>query len=125
MPIWAISIGTRTSLTLVPTQEAFGNVFAEAVATGLPIVGSDVGGVRDMVEPGENGILIHPGNPNKLAGVIAHLAENPDERLRMGRRSAERARDLLTWSDIPRLYLDVYERVLTRRQECSARRRVQ
>lgn len=111
--------------TLVPTQEAFGNVFAEAVATGLPVVGSDIGGVRDMVEPGENGILVHPGNPNELAGVIAYLAENPDERLRMGRRSAERARDLPTWSDIPRLYLDVYERVLAHRQECSARRRVQ
>ena len=63
--------------TLPSSAEAFGNVFAEALASGLPIVGSTVGGIPELVEHGVNGLLIDPGQPLALARAIQYLAHDP------------------------------------------------
>jgi glycosyltransferase involved in cell wall biosynthesis len=61
-----------------------GKVLVEAMALGKPIVASDVGGIPDLVRPGENGLLVPPGDPFALSHAIDRLARNPDERRRMG-----------------------------------------
>ena len=68
--------------TLASWEEAFGNVFAEAMASGLPIVGSTVGGIPELVEHGKNGYLVPPREPGALAAAIRLLADNPDIRVR-------------------------------------------
>ncbi len=65
--------------------EGMANVLLEASATGLPIVATDVGGNRDVVQDGETGLLVPPKDPRALAGAMLRLMALSDkERRQMG-----------------------------------------
>ena len=100
--------------TLPSSAEAFGNVFAEALASGLPIVSSRIGGIPDLVEHGANGLLITPGDIHALAGAIRYLADDPELRLEMARRNRAKAEATLQWSQVTRRYLSTYEAMQNR-----------
>ena len=77
--------------------EAFGLVAVEAMACGKPVVGSNVGGIRDIIRDGQNGYLVEPKDPKSLADKIAFMLENPSLREKLGeegRRTAERNFDI-------------------------------
>jgi glycogen synthase len=95
--------------TLPSAAEAFGNVFAEALASGLPIVGSTTGGIPELVENGVNGLLIDPGQPLALARAIQYLAQDPELRQMMRTRNRAKAEATLQWSQITDRYLALYE----------------
>lgn len=97
--------------TLPSSAEAFGNVFAEALASGLPIVGSSTGGIPDLVEHGENGLLVPPGDVKALAGAIRYLADDPELRAEMAIRNRAKADATLQWSQVTRRYLSIYEAI--------------
>ncbi len=91
----------RTSdLFVLPTQaEAFGLVSIEAAATGLPVIGTRVGGQPDIVSEGETGFLIEPNDNHALGQRLSQLLLDADLRRRMGqaaRRRAERCFDAKT-----------------------------
>lgn len=65
-------------------NEGMGKVLVEAMALGKPLVASDVAGIPDLVRPGENGLLVPPGNVPAWAGAIAGLLADPPERRRLG-----------------------------------------
>lgn len=98
--------------TLPSSAEAFGNVFAEALASGLPIVGSTVGGIPELVEHGTNGLLIPPGDPQALAQAIRYLADDPELRAQMSSRNRAKAEANLEWAQVTKRYLSIYEGVL-------------
>jgi glycosyltransferase involved in cell wall biosynthesis len=100
--------------TLASVEEAFGNVFAEALACGLPIVGSNVGGIPALVEHGRNGLLVPPGDPQALAAAIRQLGEDPAMRAEMGRRNRAHAVAALSWDRIGTRYLSLYRGVRER-----------
>jgi glycosyltransferase involved in cell wall biosynthesis len=100
--------------TLAPREEAFGNVFAEALASGLPVVGSTVGGIPELVEHGKNGFLVPPREPIALAAAIRLLADDPDIRARIGRWNRAQAEANLSWARVTTRYLSVYNGVLRR-----------
>ncbi len=95
--------------TLPSSAEAFGNVFAEALASGLPIVGSATGGIPDLVEHGSNGLLVSPGDVHALAGAIRYLADHPELRAEMALRNRTKAEATLEWAQVTRRYLSIYE----------------
>jgi len=95
--------------TLPASAEAFGNVFAEALASGLPIVGSNIGGIPELVEHGSNGLLLTPGNPASVARAIRYLADDPELRQKMRLRNRAKAEATLDWSQVTRRYLAIYE----------------
>jgi L-malate glycosyltransferase len=64
--------------------EAVGLVNLEALACRLPVIGSRIGGIPQFVEDGRSGFLFPPGDDAELADRIRRLAENPEERARMG-----------------------------------------
>ncbi len=101
--------------TLPSSAEAFGNVFAEALASGLPIVSSPIGGIPDLVEHGTNGLLVTPGDVNGLAAAIRYLAEDPELRLAMAQRNRAKAEATLEWSRVTHRYLSTYEATQNRR----------
>jgi glycosyltransferase involved in cell wall biosynthesis len=97
--------------TLPPISEASGTAYAEALASGLPIVGTTVGGIPDLVEHGVNGLLVPPGDPPALAGAIRALADDPQRRREMARRNRLKAKSELDWDRISARYLTVYRGV--------------
>ena len=61
----------------------------EAMASGLPIVASNIGGLPDLVREGVNGILVEPGRADLLATALLKIAINPQLRHSMGEKSAQ------------------------------------
>jgi glycosyltransferase involved in cell wall biosynthesis len=100
--------------TLASWEEAFGNVFAEALASGLPVVGSTVGGIPELIRHGQNGLLVPPRNPGALAAAIRHLADDPALRVQMSRRNRTQAESNLSWDHATARYLSVYHGVQRR-----------
>jgi glycosyltransferase involved in cell wall biosynthesis len=71
--------------------ECFGVATVEAMATGLPVVVSDVGGTADIVEHGENGFITKAGDRRQLSDTLGALLSDPDKRQSMGKRSRQLA----------------------------------
>ena len=93
----------------VPWYEPFGIVPVEAMACGVPVVGSAVGGLLDTVDDRRTGVLVPPRDPGAVTAAAAHLFDNPSLRLHMGAEAAARAREQFAWASVARATLDVYE----------------
>jgi glycosyltransferase involved in cell wall biosynthesis len=86
----------------------------EAMAAGLPVVASAVGGIPELVVDGETGRLVPPGDPEALGDVLRELLADPDLRQQMGAAGRARAEELF---DLPRFrqaHVELYERLLGR-----------
>jgi glycosyltransferase involved in cell wall biosynthesis len=94
--------------TLPSRAEAFGNVFAEAMAAGLPVVGTAIGGITELVQDGRHGLLVPPRDPAALAAAISLLGEQPALRSAMGARNRAHAVTHLSWEAVTQRYLAVY-----------------
>jgi glycosyltransferase involved in cell wall biosynthesis len=78
----------RAGVFVLPSlSEGLGRVVVEAMATGLPVVGSQVGGIPEMVEEGVTGFLVRPGDETMLAERLRWILEHPDEAQEIGRRA--------------------------------------
>lgn len=78
---------------LPSVKEGLPYAIMEAMAAGLPIVASRVGGIPDLITDGESGVLLPPGDPAALAAALGALLEGPERRHNLGdaaRRDAER-----------------------------------
>lgn len=69
---------------LATHREALGTVFIEAAAMGLPVIGTDVGGVPETMRAGVTGLLVPPRDPAALAAALETLLADPSMRRRMG-----------------------------------------
>lgn len=94
------------------TMEGFANVAMQAMAAGIPVVSSAVGGMPESVRDGENGLLVPPGDPGALADAIGRLLADPALRRRLGQRGREIVESEFTVDAMVRGNLQVYERLL-------------
>ena len=78
--------GIRTAVLPWRWQEPFGLVGPEALAHGVPLVGFDVGAVREYLIDGQTGLLVPPGDTDALAKAIDRLLNAPEEAASMGHR---------------------------------------
>jgi D-inositol-3-phosphate glycosyltransferase len=92
----------------VPWYEPFGIVPLEAMACGVPVVVSAVGGLVDSVVDGVTGMHVPPRQPGLLAGAVAGLLADPERRATLGASGARRARRRYGWDRIARGTLEVY-----------------
>jgi starch synthase len=86
------------SIFALPTRrEAFGLSFVEAMAFGLPVVGSRIEAIPEIVAHGETGLLVPPGDPAALADALTTLLADPARARRMGAAGRARVAERFSW----------------------------
>jgi glycosyltransferase involved in cell wall biosynthesis len=81
----------------------------EAMAMERVVVGSDVGGLRDLVQHNQTGFLVEPGKTRPLADCLAKLACDPAERRAVGRHAREVVLSTRDWAGVVQRYLPIYQ----------------
>jgi glycosyltransferase involved in cell wall biosynthesis len=99
-------------LVLSSKTEALPNVILEAMAAGLPVVATGVGGVPELVVPGLTGWLVNPGDALGLAAALGQVLADPDTRQAFGRAGRRRAQQEFSLETMTRRYEAVLDRLL-------------
>ncbi|KAB8182592.1 glycosyltransferase [Microbispora catharanthi] len=104
---------SAAAVVSVPWYEPFGMVALEAMACGVPVVASAVGGQKETVVNNVTGLLVPPRKPVVLAKALRKLLDDPVRRTAYGIAGADRARARYAWSRIAAETLAAYDRALS------------
>jgi phosphatidylinositol alpha-mannosyltransferase len=99
-------------------RESFGIVLLEAMATGKPVVASNISGYASLIADGSEGLLVPPKQEVPLAQAITRLMKDESLRHKMGERGRAKATNY-GWDRVSRMVMDYYTRVLASRQAAS------
>lgn len=99
--------------------EPFGIVALEAMAAGVPVVTSDIGGLREVVRHGETGLQTWANNPHSLAWGINQVLSHPALAQRLRRAGPREVKQRYHWDAIAQQTLSVYREVLAERQRAA------
>jgi L-malate glycosyltransferase len=100
-------IAVHPSLT-----ESLSNTILEAMAEGLPVVATNVGGTGEILVDGQNGLLVPPNEPAELAGKVQVLLDNPPLREKYGRAALNTVRDQFDAGRVAAQFESVYWSIL-------------
>jgi glycosyltransferase involved in cell wall biosynthesis len=96
---------------LVSSSESFSNAIVEYMATGLPVVCTDVGGAREAVEDGVNGFVVDPGNYHQLAEKIMNIIEK-NIFAEFGKKGMQKSVDLFSTEKVITQYENFYKQAV-------------
>jgi L-malate glycosyltransferase len=99
-------------LLLPSSEEPFGRVLVEAMALEVPVVATEVGGPKEILEHGREGFLLPPREPDVWARAVAELAADPERSRAMGRAGRQRVEQRFGVQHHVAAMLAVYERAL-------------
>jgi glycosyltransferase involved in cell wall biosynthesis len=102
-----------------PWYEPFGITPVEAMACCVPVIGSDVGGIKYTVRDGETGFLVPPNDPNALSKRLLSLYQNPGLLKKFQDQAVRRANEFFTWEKVADSIAELYEDVLGERTKAS------
>jgi glycosyltransferase involved in cell wall biosynthesis len=89
---------SQSGLLVLPSlAEGFGLVLIEAMAAGVPVVGTDVPGIRDVIRQDQTGLLAKPADPISLAACIGRIVRDRELRLRLIETASADVRQRFTW----------------------------
>ena len=100
--------------------EGIGGACIEAMATGLPVVCSDIPGMREVIEHGRSGLLVEPANAAALAQATGALLDDPERAAAMGRRGRERFEERFTLARSAERMVELFRHVAGRHQSEAA-----
>lgn len=100
-------------LPSVARLEAFGLVIAEAMASGKPVVVSDIPGVREVITDGVEGLLVPPMDEKTLSEKINILLSSPGMRKKMGESGRKKAEEKFSWDRVIGKIEKVYEEAVS------------
>ncbi len=103
-----------SDIFVLPSQnrEGLGVALIEAMAAGLPVIGTNLGGIPEIIVEGENGFLVAPGSPGQLADALVKLVDNQGLRVSMGRRGRELYEEKFTLSEMIHRIETLYDQLL-------------
>lgn len=96
-------------------REEFGVVNVEAMACQTPVIATHVGNIPDIIDHMENGILVPPNDPVKLAQAIDYLLEHEQERIRVSEEARKKVEEQFSWEVIVDKLCSIYESCLGKR----------
>jgi len=91
-------------------------VIPQAFATGVPAIGSRVGGLPDLIRPEESGLLVAPMDVGELAGAMVRMVRDPELRERLGRSALDQARKTLSFDLRMEELLQAYSKAISRKR---------
>lgn len=103
---------TSTVFCLPSIEEGFAQVLLQAMASGLPVVTTDVAGGADLVDPGENGLIVPANDPDALAAALGELTADPGRSWAMGRQARQHIEASFRWSHYVDRAIDAYEQLV-------------
>ena len=84
------------------------------MSTGLPMVSTKVGGVHEIIEDGENGLLVPPKHPEELAQAILRLYRDKKLRSKLGEKARKTVLERYTAEKVVNQYIETFESVKPR-----------
>lgn len=93
-----------------PMPELMGLVLLESMASGTPVICTEVGGMPEFVIDGVTGYVVPPNDPDTLRQRISYLFRNPDVAQKMGQQARENVLTNFTWEAVTRRCLSAYKR---------------
>ena len=103
---------TADIFVLPSLQEGLPNSLLEAMACGLPVVATRIGGVVDIVKDGENGILVEPGDPKGMAEGIVRLFKDQEFARKIARNAFQTIKNSYSIDSIVPRYIELYRQLL-------------
>lgn len=100
------------SINVEGITEALGVVLLEAMSSGCPVIGSNVGGIPDIITDGENGFLVPERDSGAIAEKIVQLLSDEALQEKFRRNGIARVRDNFSWTKITREFIDLYSLII-------------
>ncbi len=92
-------------------EEGLGSVLIEAMSVGLPLIGTNAGGIAELIKDNFNGLIVPKENPDELSKAILKMAEDEDMRLKFSKNSLEMVSEF-TSDKMALKTLEVYEKII-------------
>lgn len=103
----------KSKLLILPSfEEGQGVVLVEALASGTPCIGSNVGGIPDVISP-DVGYLFEPGDSNQLVKAIIHFIENEKDWFDASKNARIKAEENYDWNKLTDRIVEIYKAILT------------
>ena len=97
--------------------EGQGVVFLESMASGTPVIASNVGGIKDVVRDGFSGLLVPQRNPQAIADKVLTLAKDQDLREQLIQNALELVRADYSWEQSGRNFLKIYQQCIEKKAD--------
>jgi len=107
-----VDIFTLPSVTMTNNEEQFGMGLLEAMASGLPAVVTDVGGLPYVADPGESALIVQERSSDELANALRRLIEEPQLRRELGAAGRQRAEEVFAPQRVATSLKSFYDEVL-------------
>jgi glycosyltransferase involved in cell wall biosynthesis len=105
------------SINKAGSTEALGVVLLEAMASGCPVIGSNVGGIPDIITDGENGFLVPEKNPELIADRIIQILSDPELQEKFRKNGLTRIRKSFSWDKIADDFSQIFDLVLAKHKK--------
>ena len=110
----AMKIIKSSSVVVVPSRmESLPTTVKEAFYLNVPVIGTDVGGIPELIKNNETGIIVPPENPSKLAQSVNELLSDKEKAEKLATNGNTFVKNNMTWDVILPKYIQFYENLLT------------